>query len=489
MPVWAGFLGGSVPARSGTIDTQRAVNWYLESGTNAANAKKAGMYGTPGRATLATLATSPGRGRWTQDGRTWTVSGSRLYEETFSPSYAAVDRGAILDDGKPVSSASNGDGGTQRLFVGGGELKVLNLTTNVLSAAIALPLTNLPVQVDYLDGYFLLSEADSLRIWFSALENGSSWSALDFFTRSTASDRVVGLLVHLTRIWVFGSETSEAFEDIGAALNPFQPIKGSLFPIGAASPWAISADDETIRWVGQSSRAAAQVYQLAGYNGKAISTPAIATALGGYPTLANTEAVTYVQDGHVFYCLTCPTAGDAGVTWVWDATESLWHQRAGWDSVRGVETAWSVRGHACVAGQHVVGHRSSGVVSTLELDTYADDGDTLRAVRRAPYISDSNQMAFLDTLEIGTEAGVGLVSGQGSDPQMRLLVSKDNAHTWPISRTASLGALGAYGTRVKWERLGRSRLDRLVLECVISDPIKRVLSGAWLRVTPGTGQL
>jgi len=488
VPLWSAFVGGAAPARSGTIETERCVNLYPSTVDSQGNAKKASLDGTPGLKPLGTLATSPGRGRWTEDGRTFTVSGDRLYEETFSPGYAAIDRGQILNDGHPVSSASNGDGGTQRVFVGGGQLKVLNLTTNVLSAAIALPLTHLPVQVGFLDGYFLLSEADSLRVWFSALENGSSWGALDFFTRSTASDRVVGMVTTLTRVWIFGSETSEAYENIGAALNPFQPIKGSLFPIGAASPWAISVDDDTIRWVGQSSRGRA-VYQLAGYGGHAISTKAIATALEGYPSLANTEAFTYEQDGHHFYALTCPTAGDAGVTWVWDATESLWHQRAGWDSVRGVETAWRVRGHACVNGQHVVGSRDSGAVWTLDLDTFDDDGAVLRAVRRAPYLSDENQLGFLDAIEIGTQAGVGLNAGQGSDPQIRLNLSKDCGQTWPITRTTSLGVMGAYGQRVKWDKLGRTRLDRLVIETVISDPVRRVLGpGAWVRVTPGTGQ-
>jgi hypothetical protein len=488
-PLWSAFVGGSAPARSGTMETERCVNLYPSTVESAGNAKKSALYGTPGLKPLGTLSASPGRGRWTEDGRTFTVSGDRLYEETFTPSYAAVDLGAILDDGRPVSSASNGDGGTQRVFVVGGQLKVLNLGTNVLSAAIALPLTHLPVQVGFLDGYFVLSEADALRVWFSALEDGTSWSALDFFTRSTASDRVVGMVTALTRVWVFGSETSEAFENIGAALNPFQPIKGSLFPIGCASPWAISVDDDTIRWVGQSSRGAAVVYQLAGYGGHAISTKAIATALGGYPTLANTEALTYQQDGHTFYALTCPTAGEAGVTWVWDATESLWHQRAGWDSVRGVETAWRVRGHACVTEGHVVGSRDSGAVWTLDLDTFDDDGAILRRVRRAPYLSAEAEWIFLDTVEIGMQVGVGLNAGQGSAPDIRLNLSKDCGQTWPITRTTSLGAMGHYTQRVKWDRLGRVRADRLVLETVVTDPVRVVLGpGASLRATPGSGQ-
>ena len=54
-----------------------------------------------------------------------------------------------------------------------------------------LPLTQAPQFVGFMDGYFVLSEQDSIRWWFSAIENGLLWDALDFVSRSTAprSDR------------------------------------------------------------------------------------------------------------------------------------------------------------------------------------------------------------------------------------------------------------------------------------------------------------
>jgi hypothetical protein len=84
------------------------------------------------------------------------------------------------------------------------------------------------------------------------------------------------------------------------------------------------------------------------------------------------------------------------------------------------------------------------------------------------------------------EQGVGLNSGQGIDPQVELLVSKDSAKTWFSAGTASLGPMGHYDDRTFWTRLGMARVDRLVFETVITDPVKRVIGpGAWLRLTPG----
>ena len=485
MPPFTAFCGGSNVERSVAIDAELSVNMFRSTVEADGNAKRAYQLGTPGLRPLGTVATSGNRGVFTQDGRTWTVVGDTLYELTFGP-YTQTSRGTIPNNGFPVSFASNGDGGQQLAIVGGGQLKILNLLTNVLSAAIVLPLTKAPVMIGFLDGYFILSEQNSLITYFSAIENGSSWDALDFFTRSTASDHVVAMVCANNRVWIFGSETSEAYEDVGDADNPFQPIKGSLFQIGCTAPWSVSIGVNTLRWLGQSSRSSATVYRLDGYAGTRISTHAIEVQLSAASTLTDVEGFTYEQDGHLFYALTCPSLGVAGDTLVVDETERAWHHRRRWNATLGREEAWRVRGHALVGQLHVVGSRDSGAIWALDLETYDNDGEILRARRRAPYLGAENAWAILDAFELGTEPGVGLNTGQGIDPQVELLVSKDFAKTWFSAGTASLGPMGHYDDRTFWTRLGLIRVDRLALEVVITDPVKRVIGpGAWLRFTPG----
>jgi hypothetical protein len=57
----------------------------------------------------------------------------------------------------------------------------------------------------------------------------------------------------------------------------------------------------------------------------------------------------------------------------------------------------------------------------------------------------------------GIPAGGAPVTGTGVTPQMILQVSNDGGRSWGNERTASLGALGATHTLVRWRRLGRSR--------------------------------
>lgn len=487
MPLFSAFCGGSDAERSLSMDAADTVNLYPSTVESHGTAKSRYLLGTPGCRVLGEVATVGGRGAFTQDGRTWIVTGDTLYEITALSPFTTVSRGTIVNDGQPVSWASNGDGGGQLAIVGGGQLKILTLATNVLSAAIVLPLTNAPLMVGFLDAYFILSEVDTLRCWFSAIENGSSWDALDFFARSTASDRVVAMVCADNRIWLFGSETSEAYEDVGDADNPFQPIKGSLFQIGIAAAWSLSVGANTLRWLGRSTRGGAVVYRLDGYSGTRISTHAIERILGQATTLSDAEGLTYEQDGHLFYCLSCPSAGEAGVTLVVDEIEQqAWHRRAWWNPALGREEVWRVRGHAYVGVLHVVLSRDSGTVWALDLETYTDDGQLFRARRRAPYLGAEATMAFVDRFELGVEQGVGLTSGQGVDPQIELRLSKDRAKTWFSAGNAALGPMGNYDDRTVWTRLGQAWVDRLVFEVVITDPVKRVIGpGAWIDVTPG----
>ena len=72
---------------------------------------------------------------------------------------------------------------------------------------------------------------------------------------------------------------------------------------------------------------------------------------------------------------------------------------------------------------------------------------------------------------------------QGRDPQLLLDWSDDNGKTWSNQRSGSFGKAGEYRTRVKFYRLGQAR-DR-IFRVSISDPVKRVITGANLEAEGG----
>lgn len=86
-------------------------------------------------------------------------------------------------------------------------------------------------------------------------------------------------------------------------------------------------------------------------------------------------------------------------------------------------------------------------------------------------------------LTIDLETGVGLSTGQGSDPQIMVRWSDDGGHTWSNEHMVGIGAMGAYGTRAVLRRLGDAR-DR-IYEVSGTDPVKIALIDAYLTIDGG----
>ena len=82
----------------------------------------------------------------------------------------------------------------------------------------------------------------------------------------------------------------------------------------------------------------------------------------------------------------------------------------------------------------------------------------------------------MTALQVVFEQGTGLITGQGSDPQVMMQYSDDGGKTWSHEKWRSIGSIGRYKHRSIWRRLGqfRSRIFRWV----IADPVKVVVLSA-----------
>ena len=487
MPLWQDFCGGMYQTRSPIMGADQAINVYLETREVPGSPKQMTMYGTPGLKFETTLGTLGSRGWFTQDGRTWCVYGATLYERTGVGVFASL--GTIPNDGNPVSFASNGAGGDQLAIVGGGQLNVLTLSTNALTIA-SLPFSN-PVMIVFQDGYGLINQLNTPTVWFTALENFLSIDALDFFARSNTSDNVVALAISRDRLFVLGSKTTTLYYDSGNALNPWVPYPGTSTQIGALSPWAVQVYNDIVYWLGQSARGDPKVIGArTDMQAQVLSTPPIVDMLAACSTLSTAEMLVYSQGGHTFVTLTLPSSPSGVQTYAFDVLEKRWHSRAAWNLTTGGYMRWAARGVTATGTTILTGDYANGNVYTLDLATYADNGSILRRERIAPYPSAENQWGFIDQIELGTQAGVGLISGQGSAPVTELQISRDGAQTWISAGFGALGAMGGYLARAIWRRLGRARMDRLVVRTIQTDPVPCVWGpGLWLTLTPGSKQL
>ncbi len=70
-------------------------------------------------------------------------------------------------------------------------------------------------------------------------------------------------------------------------------------------------------------------------------------------------------------------------------------------------------------GKNMVGDYVNGKIYYLDLDTYTEDGNFMESIAHSPPIFRDNRRFFTSDLRVDFDAGVGLTTGQGSDPHHR----------------------------------------------------------------------
>jgi hypothetical protein len=128
---------------------------------------------------------------------------------------------------------------------------------------------------------------------------------------------------------------------------------------------------------------------------------------------------------------------------------------------------------------YVTDYRDNRVYE-FSASTYTDDtAAIIREVDTRHVFHDLNRMTISE-IALDVETGVGLGTGQGSDPQIMLSISRDGGHTFGNELWETLGAIGAYLKQVVWRRLGRGR--DFVFRFRTSDPVKVVFVNASLKI-------
>jgi hypothetical protein len=467
------FVGPSYRSQSRIASDDRCVNFYPEKIESPGAKVQWALYPTPGLLMFAEGMTGPIRALYTNNGRVFVIGGSNLYELSVNGIVTLRGTGINDLDGSPATICSNGDGGHQLFITSGSKGYLYDLNTNVFSFVL-----DGAARGGFVDGFFLALDPQTSTLKISNLENGAVWDPLDVAQRNAGADRWGGMLIAHKEIWLFGSQTTEVFYNSGASF-PFVPNPSVFIDGGILAPDSAAMLDNAPAWLGQSRDGGGIVYRANGYTPQRISTHALEYALSTYETLTDAHGWTYQEQGHSFYVLTFPTADR---TWVYDAATGAWHERGDWDGSDFVSLP--VYGHAYAYGLHLTGDRTSGVVYEMGVCHPSDSsGRVLRRVRRAPHLSSEGGRIVFDKLEVALEVGLGLESGQGSDPTLMLRWSDDGGQTFGNWHETSAGKIGQYKARAIWRKLGQSR-DR-VFELAVSDPIPWRVLDAYLDVRGG----
>jgi hypothetical protein len=473
------FIGPSYTSRSLAMDGQQSLNLYPEINESGGGKNKIALIGTPGLSTFGAVTSGPVRGMFYSDeagGRLLVAGNNALYDVDSLGSETALGSIASATN-NPISVAFNG---TEYLIIADNTGYILNGTTlTAISDADFTALT--PVMARFLDSYFIIFDKDTQVIYISGSYAGTDWNPLEFASAESSPDDLVSIFDNNETLWMFGAEKTEVFTNTGNLDFPFERIQGATIEEGNAAERSVAKFGGGLAWLAGTHRGDGKVVLARGMQPQRISNHAIEFAINSYSDISDATAYAYSEEGHEFYVLNFPT-GEA--TWVYDLITNMWHERSYWNSTIGRHQDVLGQSHVFGYGKHLVGDRRNGNIYTQSLDTFADSGDAIIRRRRSPHISNEDQWLFHHHLHVDMESGVGLDgAGQGSDPKAMMRFSDDGGHNWSSEKQGSLGKIGVYGNRLKWNRLGRSR-DR-VYEVSISDPVKVVLVEGYISATAG----
>lgn len=341
--------------------------------------------------------------------------------------------------------------------------------------------------VKFIGGYFIVNGPNTGELWFSGLNDGKSWDALDVGTAESSTDPIVALGSVKGELWVLGSDSIEIWYNAGNASGcPFSPRKSLAIKNGCGAAYAALEFNDLLTWMDdrgfivQSSVSSFIRDNNSGYDLTIISDEAITAEILSYSTRSDAIACKYSDDrGHYLYQITFPSAKK---TWAYDYTAKMWHEKAYYNSFTN-ELEHHLGQYATTNGYlHLTSGTRDGKIYISKSTYYTDNGVPIRRLRTTRPIKDSDTrgILFVDRLDLKAETGEANQNGDGSDPYILLRCSVDGGHTWSDYMARSFGKVGEYNKAINWNRLGYGR--DWIFEFSLTEPIKFSLISATLNL-------
>src|SRR5262245_6965653 len=321
----------------------------------------------------------------------------------------------------------------------------------------------------------------------SGLNDFTIWDPLMFGIKEGRSDYINSVLCDHEQLILFGTESIEIWQNIGAPEFPFQRIPGAFIQDGSVAIYAPCSVGPTFCWLGGGQDGQTRAYQANGLQPQRISTHAQEWAWNA-PAFSVRDAVSYSYQnaGHLHWVI---NFWEQQKTWVYDTTTSLWHERALWNAPGTNFLRYKAWFHVFIpewgpGGRHIVGDPVTGNLYEMSSSFYDDDGIAIQCQRAFPHLINENQYAYHHRLEVLAE--MGALNPGDPIPLLGLDWSDDHGHTWETAtqgRLMPMAASGNYTKRAAFRRLGKAR-DR-VYRVGMNARVKVALIDTFLEATQG----
>jgi hypothetical protein len=469
------LFGVGLKGKSPAVTAQSRINCYAEL-QQEQDRSSIVLYGTPGKSLFSDLGAFPSRGVWSVDSLGtpvfFTVHQGTLY--SVNNAGTATSIGTINTTSGDVSMADDGqflvlvDGtdGWWYDMVNGGALTEItdgNFTTS-------------PKYVTWQDTYFAVASNASNKQWqLSDNSTTSVWPAANINFAGSGAGKLQAILADHSIVELFGDKYVEFWQNAGNPDFPYANIPGSAQEFGLASPWSLFKYDNSIAGLFKNQMGEVNISRMSGFGLKRLSNFELESLINEYSDVADCRAFGYMLGGHPMAQFNFPSANKS---WLYDGSMQLWSELQDADGDRD----WGEK-YCTFINQRIVTDRRNGKIYKLETDVYTNNGDTLPFEVTSKHIWNDDKFIGISQVQVDIQSGVGLATGQGSDPQIMLSVSKDGGNTFNNLAWAAMGKVGEYTQRVVWRSLGGAR--DWVLRLRITDPVKRVITGASAEIEGG----
>lgn len=367
--------------------------------------------------------------------------------------------------------AMNSNVSNNLIIANGGPMVYIDAAATTETAVADADAPTAVSHVAALDQYILANKVGTGTIYFSAINDLTSWAALDFFAAEYRPDRALAINEGFREIIVLGSETVEFWVNDGQ--SPFARIPGSAQPFGTSAPHSLALVGSTWMWLDHRRRFA----MMQGRQVVNLQSP-YDRVIQRYATVSDAIGFEMTFEGMPLYVLNFPTAGE---TLVYNYLTQHWHKWGYWNAGQGRYDRY--RGMVyCYAKDwnlHLVGDHASSTIYKLSRSSFTDNGNPIRSLLRTGHVSHGIYGDKIsDCVRLRVKRGMG-----GSDVENPQIVMRRrvNNRAWGKERARSLGRVGQHYPFIDWK--GNGIYTTCQYEFVHSDNTDLGIMGAQELVT------
>jgi len=458
------LFGLSNKSRSPSVSDQERVNLYSEISPDGERGGKITMYCMPGLTGQSNYGANPNRGAWSHGDFKYIVNRDKLWKEANDGTQTEL--GTLLTSGGLVDMCDNG---TQLMIVDGTAGYILTFASDAF-VQVGGDFPANPTSVTFLNLRFVCTFAGTGQYYWSAINDGTSWDALDFATEESNPDNLVRVIADNGQLVLFGEFTTGFAGATGNDDAAFGRIGAAAIEFGLASKNSLDKFDQSLIFMSKTRLGGVQVCTLSGYTLQVVSNPDIETLFSKYSGIDSATGFSFQHQGHSFYQINFTAEN---ISWRYDGRTGDWHKA---ESSGGRHRAEIQVNHQ---NRSYVTDYETGNLYLFDPDSLTDNGATITRKFIGRHLTTGNVSRFAE-IWIDMQMGVGTTTGQGVNPQLMMRISKDGGKTWGNERWANIGQLGDYKAKAKFRRLGRAD-PAWTFEFTVTDPVDVTFIGAWGR--------